>query len=243
MTTGRGRSRPAAPRTSPSASTAAATTCGACTGAAAPATGELMVRREEQPWQSRATLFLDNRLEAHRGHGAASSLEYAVSAAASIALHLSQRGFMVRLVTADGEDRNTLWHDRAVVPEHRSPARGARGGRHAAKRRTFETRLARRGRAHRPAGRGARRPRHPRPPGPDPAPAPRRHPARDRARRRRLARPGRPRLRRRLGHVPRPRSAGGPSGSGPPTGCRRCGRSSAAGPAASWTRAPSTRCR
>jgi uncharacterized protein (DUF58 family) len=76
-------------------------------------TGELMVRREEQPWQSRATLFLDNRLEAHRGHGAASSLESAVSAAASIALHLSQRGFMVRLVTADGEDRNTLWHDRA----------------------------------------------------------------------------------------------------------------------------------
>ena len=35
------------------------------------------------------------------------------AAAASIALHLSQRGFMVRLVTADGEDRNTLWHDRA----------------------------------------------------------------------------------------------------------------------------------
>ena len=47
--------------------------------------GELMVRREEQPWQSRATLFLDNRKIAHRGSGAASSLEHAVSAAASIA--------------------------------------------------------------------------------------------------------------------------------------------------------------
>jgi uncharacterized protein (DUF58 family) len=76
-------------------------------------TGELMVRREEQPWQSRATLFIDNRLRAHRGQGVASSLEVAVSIAASIAVHLSQRGFMVRLVTADGEDPNTAWHDRA----------------------------------------------------------------------------------------------------------------------------------
>ena len=77
--------------------------------------GELMVRREEQPWQSRATLFIDNRLGAHRGHGVASSLEAAVSAAASIAVHLSQRGFAVRLVTADGEDPGTVWHDRASV--------------------------------------------------------------------------------------------------------------------------------
>ncbi len=101
-------------------------------------TGELMVRREEQPWQSRATLFLDNRLEAHRGHGAASSLETAVSAAASIALHLSQRGFMVRLVTADGEDRNTLWHDRASS-QNTAPLLEALAVVTAAKRRTFET--------------------------------------------------------------------------------------------------------
>ena len=76
--------------------------------------GELMVRREEQPWQSRATLFLDNRTIAHQGHGVASSLEVAVSAAASIAVHLSQRGFAVRLVTAHGEDPSTVWHDRAA---------------------------------------------------------------------------------------------------------------------------------
>ena len=101
-------------------------------------TGELMVRREEQPWQSRATLFLDNRLEAHRGHGAASSLETAVSAAASIALHLSQRGFMVRLVTADGEERNTLWHDRASS-QNTAPLLEALAVVTAAKRRTFET--------------------------------------------------------------------------------------------------------
>jgi len=74
--------------------------------------GELMVRREEQPWQSRATIFLDNRAGSHRGRGVASSLEAAVSAAASIAVHLSQRGFTVRLVTAAGEDPTHAWHYR-----------------------------------------------------------------------------------------------------------------------------------
>jgi uncharacterized protein (DUF58 family) len=74
--------------------------------------GELMVRREEQPWQSRATVFLDNRLISHRGQGIASSLEAAVSAAASIAVHLAQRGYAVRLVTATGEEPGTAWHSR-----------------------------------------------------------------------------------------------------------------------------------
>jgi uncharacterized protein (DUF58 family) len=74
--------------------------------------GELMVRREEQPWQSRATLFLDNRRIAHRGSGAASSLEFAVSAAASVAVHLARRGFVVRLVTADGDEPGGSWHER-----------------------------------------------------------------------------------------------------------------------------------
>ena len=72
--------------------------------------GELMVRREEQPWQSRATIFLDNRRSAHRGQGVASSLEAAVSAAASVAVHLTARGFSVRLVTASGEDPSSTWH-------------------------------------------------------------------------------------------------------------------------------------
>jgi uncharacterized protein (DUF58 family) len=74
--------------------------------------GDLMVRREEQPWQSRATLFLDNRQLAHRGRGAASSLEHAVSVAASIAVHLVQRGFTVRLVTASGDEQGGSWHER-----------------------------------------------------------------------------------------------------------------------------------
>jgi uncharacterized protein (DUF58 family) len=77
-------------------------------------TGELMVRREEQPWQSRATVLLDNRAVAHRGHGAGSSLETAVSAAASVAAHLAARGFVVRLVTADGPPAGDAWHDRAT---------------------------------------------------------------------------------------------------------------------------------
>ncbi len=77
--------------------------------------GELMVRREEQPWQSRATVLLDNRERAHHGTGAASSLETAVVWAASIAAHLTGLGFQVRLVTADGEDPNTLWHDRSAT--------------------------------------------------------------------------------------------------------------------------------
>ncbi|GAB2879316.1 DUF58 domain-containing protein [Nocardioides pacificus] len=72
--------------------------------------GELMVRREEQPWQSRATIFLDNRRRAHRGQGIASSFEAAVSAAASIAVHMTRRGFAVRLVTAAGEEPGTGWH-------------------------------------------------------------------------------------------------------------------------------------
>ncbi len=64
--------------------------------------GELMVRREDQPWQSRATLFLDTRRIAHRGSGPASSFEWAVSATALIGAHLLRRGYSLRLVTDVG---------------------------------------------------------------------------------------------------------------------------------------------
>ena len=37
-----------------------------------------MVRREEQPWQSRCAMFLDARTTSHHGHGPSSSLEWAV---------------------------------------------------------------------------------------------------------------------------------------------------------------------
>jgi uncharacterized protein (DUF58 family) len=64
--------------------------------------GELMVRREEQPWQSRATIVLDTRAAAHRGDGPGSSLEWAVSAAASIGVHLTRHGYSLRLLTDAG---------------------------------------------------------------------------------------------------------------------------------------------
>jgi uncharacterized protein (DUF58 family) len=66
--------------------------------------GELMVRREEQPWESRATVVLDTRAAAHRGEGPTASFEWAVSAAASIAAHLRQAGYKLRLVTGSGID-------------------------------------------------------------------------------------------------------------------------------------------
>ncbi|ASW56038.1 DUF58 domain-containing protein [Plantactinospora sp. KBS50] len=67
-------------------------------------TGELMVRREEQPWESRATVVLDTRAAAHRGEGPTASFEWAVSAAASIAVHLRRAGYKMRLVTGPEAD-------------------------------------------------------------------------------------------------------------------------------------------
>jgi uncharacterized protein (DUF58 family) len=65
-------------------------------------TGALMVRREEQPWESRATVLLDTRAAAHRGEGPTASFEWAVCAAASVAMNLREAGYRIRLVT-DGD--------------------------------------------------------------------------------------------------------------------------------------------
>ncbi|MGH3344193.1 MAG: DUF58 domain-containing protein [Carbonactinosporaceae bacterium] len=65
--------------------------------------GKLMVRREEQPWQSNSTVLLDVRAGAHRGEGAHSSFEWALRAAGSLALHLAGRGYAVRLCTSAQE--------------------------------------------------------------------------------------------------------------------------------------------
>ena len=69
--------------------------------------GELMVRREEQPWQSRATLLLDTRAAAHYGDGPGSSFEWAVAAAASVGVHLASAGYTLRFVTDAGVDVQT----------------------------------------------------------------------------------------------------------------------------------------
>ncbi|MEV5880195.1 DUF58 domain-containing protein [Streptomyces sp. NPDC052101] len=64
--------------------------------------GELMVRREEQPRRSRCTVLLDTRGGAYEGAGPDSAFEWAVSAAASVLVHMLERGFSVRLLTDSG---------------------------------------------------------------------------------------------------------------------------------------------
>ena len=64
--------------------------------------GELMVRREEQRWRNRVMLLLDTRRSAHCGTGATSSFEFAVSAAASIGVHLAREGLDGELMTDAG---------------------------------------------------------------------------------------------------------------------------------------------
>jgi uncharacterized protein (DUF58 family) len=100
--------------------------------------GELMVRREEQPWQSRASVLLDRRAGAHFGEGLTSSLEWSITAAASVAHHLVHLGYVVRLVDGDiahpwtdpaGEGSGPLLDQLAVLQPGGPSARrcGSRG--------------------------------------------------------------------------------------------------------------------
>lgn len=84
--------------------------------------GELMVRREEQPWESRATVLLDNRACAHRGGGPASSFEVAVRAAASIGAHLAETGHAIGLLTsaASTAHGDVAVHDRGRAGDTRA---------------------------------------------------------------------------------------------------------------------------
>lgn len=77
--------------------------------------GEMMVRREEQTWHSRSTVLIDSRGFAHRGTGPSSSLEWAVSAGASAAVHLLQSGYTVRLATGSGTSALHVETDDAVL--------------------------------------------------------------------------------------------------------------------------------
>lgn len=72
--------------------------------------GALMVRREEQPWHSRASLLLDTRAIGHRGDGPGSSFEWSISTVASVAVHLFRRGYTLRTVTDVGADVETTRH-------------------------------------------------------------------------------------------------------------------------------------
>jgi uncharacterized protein (DUF58 family) len=61
--------------------------------------GELMVRREEQHWRNTASLFLDTRRVAY---ATTAAFELAVTAAASVGIHLAGEGFDAQLVTDAG---------------------------------------------------------------------------------------------------------------------------------------------
>jgi hypothetical protein len=64
--------------------------------------GDLMVRREEQAWDPSASIMLDSRASAHAGRGMENSMEWAISAAASIAIHFLDDGFGIEIYEADG---------------------------------------------------------------------------------------------------------------------------------------------
>jgi uncharacterized protein (DUF58 family) len=81
-------------------------------------TGDLMVRQEDRPARRRAVVVLDSRASGHRGTGSASSLEWAVTAAASVTAHLCEQGYAVHLVTDetadDGRARSAIDLDHAL---------------------------------------------------------------------------------------------------------------------------------
>lgn len=64
-------------------------------------TGDLMVRQEDRPARRRAVVLLDPRRDGHRGTGAGSSFEWAVSAVASLVAHLAADGYAVHLVSSE----------------------------------------------------------------------------------------------------------------------------------------------
>jgi uncharacterized protein (DUF58 family) len=80
---------------------------------------QLMVRQEDRPARRRAVIVMDSREEGHRGSGALGSFEWAVTAAASIAAHMSGHQYALHLVsretTADGEATQTVEIDNAMA--------------------------------------------------------------------------------------------------------------------------------
>lgn len=88
---------------------------------------DLMIRQDEMPWQARATVLLDLRKSVHDE----SSLEQAVSAAASIFEACRRSNSLIRLVTTDGTDSGFAsgeQHAEAVL-EHLATVQASRGDR------------------------------------------------------------------------------------------------------------------
>lgn len=80
---------------------------------------ELMVRQEDRPARRRAVIVMDSRAGGHQRSGTLESFEWAVTAAASIAAHLSGHGYALHLVsretTADGQATETIEIDDALA--------------------------------------------------------------------------------------------------------------------------------
>lgn len=64
--------------------------------------GELMIRQDEVRPLPRATILVDSRALVHSAGGPESSLEWAISGAASIIWELATQGYALRLALADG---------------------------------------------------------------------------------------------------------------------------------------------
>lgn len=69
--------------------------------------GQMMVRREEQPWTRQAMIVLDDRRSVHHGTGPDASFEIALSAVASIGSHLLRSGFQILVTGLDGQPITT----------------------------------------------------------------------------------------------------------------------------------------
>lgn len=71
-------------------------------------TGELMLRQDEMPWESRSTILLDTRPSTHSGE----SFERAVEIAASLATAMCRGRRQVRFMTSGGVDIRSSGTDR-----------------------------------------------------------------------------------------------------------------------------------
>jgi uncharacterized protein (DUF58 family) len=80
---------------------------------------ELMVRQEDRPARRRAVIVLDSRVAGHQGSGTLGSFEWAVTAAASVAAHLSEHRYALHLVSsqtiADGTASQSVELDHALA--------------------------------------------------------------------------------------------------------------------------------
>ena len=77
---------------------------------------QLMIRQDEVRPFPHATLLVDTRLEAHRETMTSSSLEYAISGAASVIWELARQGFALRMATAEGGPSGARWGREAADP-------------------------------------------------------------------------------------------------------------------------------